>query len=43
MFTRNKAKMGELVSPVWLTVLAGLIAAVIIALNMKLVWDLATA
>jgi manganese transport protein len=41
MFTRDKAKMGALVSPTWLTLVAGVIAAVIIALNMKLIWDLA--
>jgi manganese transport protein len=39
MFTRDKAKMGALVAPVWLTVIAGVIAAVIIALNVKLLWD----
>jgi manganese transport protein len=42
MFTRDKAKMGGLVAPGWLTALAGLIAAIIIALNMKLLWDIAT-
>ncbi len=41
MFTRDKAKMGDLVAPFWLTVLAGLTAAIIIALNMKFLWDLA--
>lgn len=41
MFTRDKAKMGALVAPTWLTVVAAVIAAVIIALNMKLIWDLA--
>ena len=41
MFTRDKAKMGALVSPSWLTAVAAVIAAVIIALNMKLIWDLA--
>jgi manganese transport protein len=41
MFTRDKAKMGALVSSAWLTVVAGVIAAVIIALNIKLIWDLA--
>ena len=41
MFTRDKAKMGALVSPSWLTMLSAVIAVVIIALNMKLVWDLA--
>ncbi len=38
MFTANKAKMGPYVAPRWLTVLAGLTAALIIALNVKLVF-----
>lgn len=41
MFTRDKAKMGALVAPRWLTLVAGLIASVIIALNVKLLWDIA--
>ncbi len=41
MFTRDKEKMGKLVAPMWLTVVAGVIAAIIIALNVKLLWDLA--
>jgi manganese transport protein len=41
MFTRDKAKMGALVAPRWLTVVASAIAAVIIALNVKLLWDIA--
>ena len=41
MFTRDKAKMGRLVAPGWLTIIAGTIAAIIIALNMKLLWDIA--
>ena len=32
--------MGELVAPRWVTALAALIAAVIIALNIKLLYDL---
>jgi manganese transport protein len=39
MFTASKKKMGPYVAPRWLTVLAALIAAVIIVLNAKLVWD----
>jgi manganese transport protein len=39
MFTASRAKMGPFVAPRWLTVLAALTAAVIIALNIKLVWD----
>jgi manganese transport protein len=41
MFTSNRAKLGALVAPLWLTLIAGLVAALIIALNVKLVWDLA--
>ena len=41
MFTTNRAKMGVFVAPRWLTALAVLIAAVIVALNLKLVWDFA--
>jgi manganese transport protein len=41
MFTADKAKMGEMVAPRWLSALSWVIAAVIIALNVKLVWDLA--
>jgi manganese transport protein len=36
----SRTKMGELVAPRWLTALAGLIAAIIIALNIKLITDL---
>jgi manganese transport protein len=41
MFTASRAKMGPFVAPRWLSVLATLTAALIIALNVKLVWDLA--
>ena len=41
MFTADRRKMGELVAPRWVTVLAALTAAVIIALNVKLLYDLA--
>ena len=40
MFTADQKKLGALVSPFWLTVLCGVVAAIIIALNAKLVWDL---
>ena len=40
MFTRNRAKMGALVAPAWLTAVAGVIAAIIIALNVKLLYDI---
>jgi manganese transport protein len=42
MFTASRAKMGEFVAPRWLTAVAVVIAAVIIALNAKLVFDFAT-
>jgi manganese transport protein len=42
MFTRDRTKMGELAAPAWLTVVSALIAAVIIALNLKLLWDLSS-
>lgn len=41
MFTRDKAKMGPLASPGWLTAVSAVIAAIIIALNVKLLWDVA--
>ncbi len=39
MFTADRRKMGELVSPLWVTGLAVLVAALVIALNVKLVVD----
>ncbi len=42
MLTGSKAKMGEMVAPRWLTLLAGVIAAIIIVLNVKLIVDFAT-
>ncbi len=39
LFTSDRQKMGRMVSPRWLTLCAWLIAAVIITLNVKLVWD----
>jgi manganese transport protein len=42
MFTASKAKMGEFVAPRWLTVFAGVVAAVVIALNVKLLFDFVT-
>ncbi len=41
-FTASREKMGALVSPRWLTGSAWVIAAIIIALNTKLLFDLAT-
>jgi manganese transport protein len=37
-FTANRAKMGALVAPRWLVASAAAIAAIIIALNLKLLW-----
>ncbi|HLJ01173.1 MAG TPA: Nramp family divalent metal transporter [Bradyrhizobium sp.] len=39
MFTASRHKMGDLVAPRWLSVLAAATAAFIIALNAKLVWE----
>jgi len=39
MLTADRAKMGALVAPRWLTILAGVIALMIIALNVKLLSD----
>ena len=40
MFTADQGKMGAMVSAKWLTVLAGMIALLIIGLNVKLLWDI---
>lgn len=42
-FTSNRAAMGDLVCPRWLSTLAWAIAALIIALNLKLIFDVVTA
>jgi manganese transport protein len=39
MFTADSRKMGELVAPRWVTVLAALTGAVLIVLNVKLLYD----
>ena len=39
MFTTNRAKMGQMVAPLWLALLAVVIAVVIVALNLKLLVD----
>lgn len=41
MFTASKAKMGDMVAPLWLTALCALIAVTIIALNINLLWSVA--
>ena len=38
-FTANRAKMGALKAPTWLVAFAVAIAATLIALNIKLLWD----
>ena len=42
MFTADRAKMGALVAPRWLSVLAALIALIVVALNVKLLVDAVT-
>lgn len=42
MFTASRRKMGELVAPLWVTALAVLTAAIVIALNIKLLFDFVT-
>lgn len=41
MFTASREKMGDLRAPGWLTVTASIIAVLIIALNIKLLYDIA--
>jgi manganese transport protein len=40
MFTADRAKMGDFVAPRWLSVVAALIAAILIVLNVKLLADI---
>ena len=42
MFTTDRRKMGGLVAPFWLGRVAAVIAVVIVALNLKLLWDFVT-
>ncbi|WP_094505147.1 Nramp family divalent metal transporter [Brucella thiophenivorans] len=39
MFTAEKKKMGALVAPRWVTLLAAITACIIVVLNMKLIYD----
>src|SRR5919201_1417763 len=39
MFTADKHKMGALLAPRWMTALAAVVAATVIALNTKLIFD----
>lgn len=41
MFTRSNAKRGALLAPGWLTLVASVAAAIIVALNMKLPSEIA--
>ncbi|MFA5899634.1 MAG: Nramp family divalent metal transporter [Hyphomicrobium sp.] len=41
MFTADRGKMGALVAPRWVTALAVLVAAIVIALNIKVLFDIA--
>jgi manganese transport protein len=41
LFTADRRKLGELVAPRWVTVLAAMTAALLITLNIKLLYDLA--
>jgi manganese transport protein len=41
MFTADRKKLGELVAARWVSALAAVTAAVLIALNIKLLWDVA--
>jgi manganese transport protein len=42
MFTADRGKMGELVAPRWISVLAVVVAVILIALNAKLLYDVIT-
>jgi manganese transport protein len=39
-FTSNRLKMGEFVNPIWLKILVIIISAIIIALNIYLLWSM---
>src|SRR5215203_917067 len=42
MITAHRGKMGELVAPRWLTSIAAVVAAIVVALNLKLLIDFVT-
>ncbi len=42
MFTRDRAKMGDFTAPTWLTIVSATIAIVLVALNMRMIWDVIT-
>lgn len=39
LFTASKKRMGDLAAPIWLTIIATIIAAVIVMLNVKMLMD----
>jgi manganese transport protein len=39
LFTNDRQKMGRFVNPVWVKMLAGLTAAIIVSLNLKYLFD----
>jgi manganese transport protein len=41
MFTADRAKMGAMTAPRWLTAIAAVVATIIIVLNIKMLADLA--
>ena len=43
MFTADRSKMGDFVAPRWITWVAGVVGAILIVLNVKLLWDLVAA
>ncbi len=43
LFTMDRKKLGNLVAPNWVSALAGLIATILIVLNIKMLWDVTTA
>jgi manganese transport protein len=43
LFTMDRHKLGNLVAPLWVSALAGLVAVILIALNIKMLYDVATA
>jgi manganese transport protein len=42
MFTMDKRKLGDFTAPLWISGLAILIAIILITLNMKMLWDVAS-
>ncbi len=42
MFTMDRKKLGDFTAPVWVSSLAVLIAIILVTLNMKMLWDLAS-